>query len=151
MKVNVKQLELAQTLGGLLTLSPEEFEKLIAWLLVQWGLQHVRLVGKSGDLGADITGFDRKGRYIVVQCKRYNSRSPIGSTTIQTFIGMIYTHHSAEKGIFVTTSWFSNPAIELATQHSIMLIDGPRLVKLLKVQYENMRENTRVFVEEIRP
>ncbi len=45
---------------------------------------------------------------------------------------MMNVHHKAEKGIFVTTSTFTQPAIDLAEMHNILLIDGDRLVGLLR-------------------
>jgi hypothetical protein len=47
------------------------------------------------------------------------------------FIGMIYQHHRAGRGIFVTTSRFSAPAVTLANEHKIILWDGEALARKL--------------------
>jgi hypothetical protein len=39
-------------------------------------------------------------------------------------------HHRADRGIFITTADYSLPAIRLAKQHDLVLIDGDDLVKI---------------------
>lgn len=131
-----------KTLGDLLTLSPTQFEQAIADLLHDLGYRHVQRVGKAGDLAADICCRDKDGRSVVVQCKRYAPGYRIGSPEIQTFIGMITVHHGADRGIFVTTSAYTQPAMQLASRHGITLIDGTELTRLIgkvhqHVNYQN--------------
>jgi restriction endonuclease Mrr len=116
-------------LGDLLALTPRQFEELIGKLLEASGYQNVRRVGGSGDLGVDLVAYDTQGSYIVVQCKRYNPGKSVSSPDLQKFIGMMVLHHKADKGIFVTTSSFTRPAIDLAQQQSIQLVDGVQLVQ----------------------
>lgn len=120
-----------KTLGELLMLSPQAFEEAVADLLRDLGYRDVKTVGGAGDLAADITCRDSAGQSVVVQCKRYAPGARVGSPNLQTFIGMITVHHRADRGIFVTTSEFSRPAIELAQQHGIRLIDGPEISRIL--------------------
>lgn len=120
------------SLGDLLALTAKEFEELTAKILENSGYKNVQVVGGSGDLGVDITAIDTYGNNVVVQCKRYAPGNTIGSPTIQKFIGMMYVHHKVQKGIFVTTTSFSQPAINLAQQHNVLLIDGVRLITLLE-------------------
>jgi restriction system protein len=51
-----------------------------------------------------------------VQCKRYTPGNHIGSRTMQTFIGMAYVHHKADRAIFVTTSTYTDEAQEAKTR-----------------------------------
>jgi restriction endonuclease Mrr len=44
---------------------------------------------------------------------------------------MIFMHHRADRGVFVTTSSFTKPAVGLARHQGIELIDGRRLATLL--------------------
>ena len=120
-----------QTLGELLVLTPVQFESAVGDILRRNGYRSVKRVGKSGDLSADLWCRDHKGRSVVVQCKRYSPGSRIGSRDIQEFIGMMTVHHRAERGIFVTTSEFTQPAISLARRHGIMLVDGRGLTRLI--------------------
>jgi restriction system protein len=121
----------AKTLEELLLLSPTQFEVAVADLLRVLGYRSVKRVGGAGDLAADIVCRDSQGRSVVVQCKRYAPHVSIGSPAIQHFIGMQAIHHRAERGIFVTTSRYSKPAVNLAAQHAIMLVDGEALSRLL--------------------
>ena len=108
----------------LLALTPKQFEHAVGHLLHDLGYRHIRHVGKSRDLGADLTAMTPDGQRAVIQCKRLAPGSKIGSPIIQTFIGMTLVHHRAERGIFVTTAEFTGPAFELAGQHPIDLWDG---------------------------
>lgn len=120
-----------RTLGDLLSLTPPEFEEAVAAVLARSSYRKVRVVGKAADLGVDIACFDRMGRPVVVQCKRHAPGIAVGSGEVRRFLGSI-THSGANRGILVTTSRFSAPAIDLADQHGIELIDGTALVELVR-------------------
>jgi restriction system protein len=120
------------TLNGLLSLSPSQFEVAICDLLRFWGYPAVEHTGRGGDLAADIVCRDSAGALTVVQCKRYSPSNLVNSPEIQTFIGMIYAHHRAQHGIFVTTSGFTQPALALAREHNIRMIDGNELVSYIQ-------------------
>lgn len=124
--------EQIKTLGGMLMLTPTEFEEVIGQMLASKGLQNVRRVGGSGDLSVDLLATDTHGNRVVVQCKRYNPGRSISSPELQKFIGMMFVQHKAQKGIFVTTSTFTQPAIDLAKDNNIVLIDGNALVRLMQ-------------------
>ncbi len=115
----------------LLALTPVEFERAVAHLLQDLGYREVRHSGGPGDLAADITCRDSRGRTVIVQCKRYAPGARIGSRDIQSFIGMLSVHHHADRGIFVTTSEFTPPAKKLANEHDVELIDAARLKELV--------------------
>lgn len=118
-------------LGDMLAMSPLEYEQLCTRVLLAIGYTEVRRSGGAGDLNADIVATDSLGRSAVVQCKRYAPGSSVGTPALQTFIGMVHVHHRADRGIFMTTAQYSQPAIEFAREHGIVLIDGAFLVKLL--------------------
>lgn len=120
-----------RTLGDLLSLTPPEFEGAVAGVLARSSYRKVKVVGKAADLGVDIACFDRRGRPVVVQCKRHAPGIAVGSGEVQRFLGSI-THAGADRGILVTTSRFSAPAISMAEQHGIELIDGAALVELVR-------------------
>jgi restriction endonuclease Mrr len=120
-----------KSLGDILVLTPKEFEELTGRILEANGFHDVQIVGGSGDLGVDLFAWDQLGYKYAVQCKRYAPGNTVGSLAIQTFFGMMF-HHQVHKGIFVTTSSFSQPAIDLANQRDIQLIDGNQLIDLIK-------------------
>ena len=114
----------AQTLGELLMLTPSEFEVAIAHILEKRDYYQMRRVGGAGYLGVDIVCRDDQGQKVVVQCKRYAPGRRVGSPDLQSFLGMMPIHHQAQSRIFVTTSTFSESALDLASQHPVTLIDG---------------------------
>lgn len=117
--------------------SPDFFEKLVVRLLVQIGYGgSVREAGKATRKTADegIDGIIKEDRLgldaIYLQAKRWEA--PVGRPEIQRFVGALHGQR-AKKGVFITTSRFSNEAIEYAGQidPKIVLIDGADLVQLM--------------------
>lgn len=126
-----KYLIRVSTINELMNLSPSEFERAIATLLTDLGYRDVKVTGGAGDLGRDITCRDMNGRTVMVQCKRYSRNHPVGSPEIQLFIGMLITEYKADRGIYVTTSYLTQPAMKLAHKHGIEVWDRDRLADLL--------------------
>jgi restriction system protein len=115
------------------------FEKLVVELLVQMGYggsrrDAARAVGKSGDAGIDgIIDEDRLGLDVIyIQAKKWNEDHPVGRPEIQKFVGALQGRR-ARKGIFITTSRFTNDAREYARRidTKVVLIDGDRLTDLM--------------------
>ena len=128
-----------QTLQELLGLTPSQFERAMATLLMDLGYRKVRVTGAAGDLSRDIACEDPNGNPITVQCKRYTNKK-VGSPEMQKFIGMMITEHRAVRGIYITTSDFTEPAKRLAREHNIELWDGSKLANLLIEQRKKMQE-----------
>lgn len=129
----------ADLLDRILQNSPSFFEQVIVELLVAMGYGGSRRnaseqLGKSGDGGVDgvinedVLGLDR----VYVQAKRYATGSAVGRPEVQAFTGSL-VGLGASKGVFVTTSTFSTPAVEFASRipQRIILIDGKRLTELM--------------------
>ncbi len=119
--------------------SPAFFERLIVQLLLAMGYGGTsegagRAIGKSGDDGVDgVIDQDPLGvDQIYIQAKRYQAANSIGPGAVRDFFGALSLKR-ATKGIFVTTSSFSQPAIETARDlgSRIVLIDGKHLARLL--------------------
>jgi restriction system protein len=122
-------------------MSPEFLEKSVLKLLGAMGygvdsdsLQHT---GGPGDEGIDgIINQDQLGiQRIYVQAKRYKTGSNISRETIQSFIGAL---QGASGGVFITTSMFTQSALDFASKHlspKIVLIDGRELGRLM-LKYE---------------
>jgi len=125
-----RQLARRRSLAELIVLTPAEFERAVGDLLHDCGYRNIAHVGQAGDLAADITAIDSNSRSVVVQCKRLAPGTKIGSPVLQTFIGMAFVHHRADRAIFVTTAAFTKPAVDLASNHPVELWDGTRLSRL---------------------
>lgn len=117
--------------------SPSFFEKLVVELLVAMGYGGSRLdagkrIGKSGDEGIDgIIKEDKLGLdQIYIQAKRWEN--VVSRPEIQKFVGAL-AGQGAKKGIFITTSRFSNEAVDYAPKNEtkIVLIDGELLASLM--------------------
>lgn len=116
-------------------IDPYYFEKVILILLKKMGYGDFIETSKSGDGGIDgIINEDKLGlEKIYTQAKRYNENK-VREKDIRNFIGAMSGDTS--KGVFITTSTFDNSAIKKAKEahHSIILIDGAKLVDLM-LQY----------------
>ena len=87
-------------------------------------------IGKSGDgVSTGLKGTTRLG-YYYVQAKRWEDA--VGSQEIQKFVGALHGQ-GARKGVFITTSDFTKPAIEYANkiESKVVLINGRQLANLM--------------------
>lgn len=133
----LKQSVLAELLDQVRHASPAFFERLVVELLVHMGYggsfqEAARAIGRSGDEGIDgIIKEDRLGLDVLyIQAKRWEQ--PVGRPEIQKFAGALQGHR-ARKGVFLTTSKFTNEAREYVERidSKIVLIDGERIAELM--------------------
>lgn len=117
--------------------SPNFFERLVVELLVKMGYggsmkEAGRAIGKTGDEGIDgIIKEDRLGLdTIYIQAKRWND--VVGRPEIQKFVGAL-AGQGAKKGIFITTSKFSEQAKDYSPKNDIkvVLVDGEELAQYM--------------------
>ena len=122
----------SELLEKLKEIDPYYFEKVILILLKSMGYGDFIETSKSGDGGIDgIINEDKLGlEKIYTQAKRYNENK-VREKDIRNFIGAMSGDTS--KGVFITTSTFDDAAIKKAREahHSIILIDGAKLVNLM--------------------
>lgn len=136
------------------------FERLTMRLLRECGFSKVSVTKKSGDEGIDGFGTVVLNGMVSInvafQCKRY--AGTISNSQIRDFRGSFTA--GIEKGIFITTGAFSNPAIQEATNPAktptIDLIDGEKLIDLLleheigvKREVKTVYHIDKVFFDEI--
>ena len=131
-----RQVE-AELLSQIKSSPPEFLERVVVDLVVRMGYGGSRkdageAIGRSGDEGIDgIIKEDPLGLDIIyLQAKRWEGT--VGRPEIQKFAGALQGQR-ARKGIFITTSTFSSDALEYTSriETKIILIDGPRLAKLM--------------------
>ena len=141
----------------LLTVSPVRFERLILDFLNSLGYGGGKLStsqltkagsdgGIDGVINEDALGLDA----VYIQAKRYSPENKIGRPHIQQFIGSL-TGESATKGVFVTTSDFSQDALDYVkrVQQRIVLINGEQLAQLMINHEVGVRIRTTYFVRTI--
>ncbi|GAA2881560.1 hypothetical protein Acy02nite_16550 [Actinoplanes cyaneus] len=110
----------------------DQFEHFTARLMRASGFREVRVVGGSGDLGADVVGRTPDGRRVVVQCKRFAGN--LGSPHVQRFAGTAREIHGAEVALLVTTGRPTAQARDVALRCRITLVDRPALARWLSTQ-----------------
>lgn len=103
-------------------MSGTEFEELVAGLCRRDGCREVRRVGGSGDQGADVVGRLPDGRAMVVQCKRYTPSAVIASREVRDLLGS-KVHFGADVAVFVTTTRFSKPAMDVVVGNGIVAVN----------------------------
>lgn len=117
--------------------SPAFFERLVVDLLLAMGYGGTRedagkTIGRSGDEGIDgVINEDRLGLDVVyIQAKKWENT--ITRPEVQKFAGALQGKR-ARKGVFITTSRFSQGALEFADfiDSRIVLIDGQMLAGLM--------------------
>jgi restriction system protein len=127
----------SDVLDALKKVSPTSFEEIVIKLLVAMGYggsveDAAKAVGRSGDGGVDgIIKEDKLGLDVVyVQAKRW--ANCVGRPAVQAFAGSLEGFR-ARKGVFITTSWFSQDALEYVhrIEKRIVLIDGAQLADLM--------------------
>jgi restriction system protein len=128
----------AEILEQVMQFSDSRFEQLVVELLVAMGYggsiaDAGKAVGRRGDGGIDgVIKEDRLGLdVIVIQAKKWTNGS-VGRPDVQAFVGSMEGFR-ASKGVFITTSTFSGPAVEYIQQiqRKIALIDGRLLANLM--------------------
>ena len=117
---------------NLTKMNPMEFQQLIRRLLEATGLENWSTKRSERD-GVDaiaISGNPFLGGLVVIQAKKY--ARAVGVSHLRQLVGAM-DENRAGRGVFVTTSWFSQGCWTLAAENGqIQLIDGARLRYLVK-------------------
>jgi restriction system protein len=117
--------------------TPDFFERLVVDLLIAMGYGGTRkeageTIGRIGDEGVDgIIKEDKLGLEVIyIQAKKWEGT--VGRPEIQKFVGALHGKR-AKKGIFITTSSFSQDAIDYALniETKVILIDGDKLTQYM--------------------
>lgn len=124
-----------ELLDRILKASPDFFEGLVLRLLHAMGYgsseDDLEKVGGPGDGGIDgIISLDKLGlEKIYIQAKRW--QGSVGRPAVQSFVGAL--GQQAKKGVFITTSTFTQDAKEYGERNAdkLVLIDGAKLSALL--------------------
>lgn len=131
-------------LATLRTMPPDAFERLCQRVLREHGFTKVEVTGGPGDQGIDGMGVLRVGLVsfkVAFQCKRY--KGPVGPGHIRDFRGAMAGR--ADKGLVLTTGYFSTSAEREAVRDGVPVIDlinGPQLCDLLKERDLGVRTET---------
>ena len=139
--IEIRKNLASEILSKIKSCSPAFFEDLVVELLVKMGYggtikEAGKSIGRSGDEGIDgIIKEDRLGLDLIyIQAKRWEN--VVGRPEIQKFIGAL-AGQGAKKGVFITTSRFTNEAKEYQPKNEvkIVLIDGKQLADFM-IEFE---------------
>lgn len=119
-------------------LSPEGFEKICRELLRESGFENVEVTARGADDGIDGFGTLEVNPFVtfrvLFQCKRYKEGNTVSRAQVGDFRNAMIGR--AEKGIIITTSTFSNAAIQEANRDGapkVELVDGMKLVNMFEL------------------
>ena len=132
---------------------PFFFEKLVVDLLLKMGYGEFREdagfrtpatndEGLDGIINQDKLGLDKIG----IQAKRYDESHKISRPALQSFAGALLGK-GLNRGVFITTSSFTNNAIDFVENQSnltITLIDGEELASLM-IEYDLGVSTTKTY------
>jgi hypothetical protein len=115
------------------SLDPEDFEKFVAErVLPVLGLTVLSVTGSPNDAGCDIIAFDSKfGNKWCVQVKRYSENKKVSAKEVRDVI-LGKEHYRCNRGLIVTTSELSGPALKEAEENGIDYINGLRLLEIIR-------------------
>jgi restriction system protein len=129
------------------SLSPVGFEKVSRELLRESGFENVEITGGSADGGIDGYGTLEINPFVsfkvLFQCKRYAENKLVSRAQVGDFRNAMIGR--AEKGIIITTSSFSNAAVQEANREGapqIELVDGTKLVEMFERVELGVRKRT---------
>jgi restriction system protein len=112
------------------SLSWSNFERLMVEAFRRQGYKAKR-TADGPDGGIDII-LRRNGKTTLVQCKQWKA-SRVGVKPIRELAGVVFGE-KAHDGIFVCSGKYTNQATEFAKKSGIELIDGQRLVRMMKLE-----------------
>lgn len=134
------QRELAiELLGKIKSNTWQFFEDLVIDLMVKMGYggsrnQAGQSVKRTNDEGIDgIINEDKLGLDVIyLQAKKWTKDGGVGRPEIQKFVGALHGQR-AKKGVFITTSHFTNTAYDYVKtiDPKVILIDGEKLAYLM--------------------
>lgn len=134
---SVKYNHREKLLDILRSMSWQSFEKFCLLLLRENGLEDLKLTNPGKDEGIDGIGLLRVNPFVtfkvLFQCKRYGAKNPVQRTHISDLRNSLIGR--ADKGIIITTSYFTNEAIREATREgalAIELVDSENLLTLIE-------------------
>lgn len=117
------------SLESLREVSWKDFELLVIEAYRRQGYQVDYSLGKGADGGVDLV-LRKDGRISFVQCKQWRVDS-VGAPVIREQFGLMISE-KADEAIIVTSGTFTRDAIRFAQGKPIHLVDGPRLLEMVK-------------------
>jgi len=139
----------------------KEFVRFIAErVLPKIGYKHIKITDGPGDKGCDVIAFNIKRReWVCIQIKKYSEDKKVDSKeVIYTTYGM--KKYRCKRGLIITTSDFTPPALQTIYEYRLWHINGSELVRIIRKHYirlsvtselvldNNKADNSKIAMEE---
>jgi restriction system protein len=121
-------------------LSWQDFERFVAEAYRRQGYRVTERGGSGSDGGIDLE-LRAKDKVLVVQCKRWKTRT-IGVEVVRELYGAM-TGEEAHGAVVVSSGSYTPDAIDFARDKPIKLVDGPELFEMLQVVQRRAGEATK--------
>lgn len=130
---NVAQAKGADALNGM---SWREFELLVGEAFRLQGFRVIETGGGGADGGVDLV-LSKGSEKFLVQCKQWKAYK-VGVEVVRELYGVMAAR-GATGGFVVTSGTFSGDAQEFAQGRNVKLVDGQRLIGLIRQARESLR------------
>src|SRR5450830_1520592 len=108
----------------------KKFEELSVAYYLEKGIKaETTPLGADGGIDIKLYQDDTGKATTIIQCKSWASQ--VGVKQIREFLG-IMTHEKIAKGFYMTSSGYTNDAIEIAKSNKITLINGEMLLMMIQ-------------------
>ncbi len=121
----------ARTIKQLQLLDDHEFELFVGDLMKKSGYKKVKVMPKGPDIGKDIVAYDRHGKKIIVECKKYSDTNKVDRERVMKLHSAMI-HEKATRALLVTTSSFASTCAPYAMDKNIQLVDAMKLSSWIK-------------------
>ena len=111
-------------------LDPYQFERFCANVLNANGYQ-MMVTKKTGDGGKDLVGWNSMNERVFGEVKQYKDSNKVSRPLMQKLRGAM-VDAGVERGVFITTSSFTQEALEYAKRNRIQCIDRNGLERLIR-------------------
>jgi restriction system protein len=128
--------------------SPAQFEVLCKMVLVRrLDTKSLQVTAFQQDGGIDIEGIIDEGiitAWLGVQVKRYDEGNTVSNNYVQRFHGAL-AQSNHQIGTYITSSSFTQPAIDAAEDLQICLVDGDALASIMVENGIGVRETVDAY------
>jgi hypothetical protein len=116
-------------LKALLNLNEDEFAAAVAHVFEFLGYTEVTIMnGSSDDRAIDIICRDEVGKKTAVRCRQYEPDTLVEFAEVVQFVDAAIPGEGVEHLIFVTTSTYTNAAVEVAEKFDVTLMQATDIV-----------------------
>lgn len=136
------------TLEKIRSMKPDEFEEFIAHMFQKLGYGTEK-IGGSYDGGIDVIA-EKDGVKHYIQCKKFVTQQ-VAVGAIRDFYGAVTDKLTNAKAFFITTNVFTLEAEKFAEGKPIELIDGKKLMELVKLSGIEVADSNRPIFGSVIP